>query len=94
MGMLDFFRHRPVPSATLVRERLRIVVGQARSNKSARDYLDAMRSGLTATIKKYTSINDNDADDDFDGSLVTPPNPSPRSIGGASASVKPAQPAH
>lgn len=93
MGMIDFFHHRPVPSAELARERLRVVIRLDRSTRSSPECLVSLKSELIAVIKKYTNPNDDDGDD-FDDCLVSPSGPSPRNTGGASADAMLKQAAH
>ncbi len=46
MGILDFLKRKPEPTATVARERLRIIVAQERSTRGAPDYLPMMRNEL------------------------------------------------
>ena len=57
MGILDFLKRKPEPTATVARERLRIIVAQERSNRGAPDYLPMMRSELLEVIKKYVHVD-------------------------------------
>lgn len=57
MGILDFLKRRPEPTATVARERLRIIVAQERSTRGAPDYLPMMRNELLEVIKKYVHVD-------------------------------------
>ena len=39
MGILDFLKRKPEPTAGVAKERLRIIVAQERSTRGAPDYL-------------------------------------------------------
>lgn len=56
MGILDFLKRRPEPTASVARERLRIIVAQERSTRGAPDYLPMMRNELLEVIKKYVHV--------------------------------------
>lgn len=60
MSLFDFFKTRPAGTATLARERLTILVSQARSNRGAPDYLPVLRKELLEVIRKYVNV-DSDA---------------------------------
>ncbi len=57
MSLLDFLRPRPKNTATVARERLRIIVAQERASRGGRDYLPLMRSELLAVIRKYVHVD-------------------------------------
>ena len=57
MGILDFLKRKPEPTATVARERLRIIVAQERSSRGAPDYLPMMRNELLEVIKKYVHVD-------------------------------------
>lgn len=57
MGILDFLRRKPEATATVARERLRIIVAQERSTRGAPDYLPMMRNELLEVIKKYVHVD-------------------------------------
>src|SRR5690606_4297874 len=57
MGILDFLKRRPEPTASVARERLRIIVAQERSSRGAPDYLPMMRNELLEVIKKYVHVD-------------------------------------
>ncbi|MDE2308756.1 MAG: cell division topological specificity factor MinE [Xanthomonadaceae bacterium] len=57
MGILDFLKRKPESTATVARERLRIIVAQERSTRGAPDYLPMMRNELLEVIKKYVHVD-------------------------------------
>lgn len=57
MGILDFLKRRPEPTAGVAKERLRIIVAQERSTRGGPDYLEAMRAELLEVIKKYVHVD-------------------------------------
>jgi cell division topological specificity factor len=57
MGILDFLKRKPEATATVARERLRIIVAQERSTRGAPDYLPMMRNELLEGIKKYVHVD-------------------------------------
>lgn len=57
MGILDFLKRKPEPTAHVARERLRIIVAQERSTRGAPDYLPMMRSELLEVIRKYIHVD-------------------------------------
>jgi cell division topological specificity factor len=56
MGLLALFRRTP-PTASLARERLRIIVAQERSHRGAPDYLPMLRGELLDVIRKYVKVD-------------------------------------
>ena len=57
MGILDFLKRRPEPTAVVAKERLRIIVAQERSTRGAPDYLPLLRNELLEVIKKYVHVD-------------------------------------
>ncbi|GLQ90059.1 cell division topological specificity factor MinE [Dyella flagellata] len=57
MGILDFLKRKPEPTAAVAKERLRIIVAQERSTRGAPDYLPVLRSELLEVIKKYVNVD-------------------------------------
>jgi cell division topological specificity factor len=57
MGILDFLKRKTEATATVARERLRIIVAQERSTRGAPDYLPMMRNELLEVIKKYIHVD-------------------------------------
>ena len=62
MGIFDFLRARPKNTATIAKERLRIIVAQERSARGSPDYLPLLRRELLEVIRKYVNV-DQDAVD-------------------------------
>ncbi|MBV8741571.1 MAG: cell division topological specificity factor MinE [Sinobacteraceae bacterium] len=57
MGLLALFRRTP-PSATVAKERLRIIVQQERSARSnGPDYMPLLRRELLEVIRKYVNVD-------------------------------------
>lgn len=57
MGMFDFLRSRPKHTASIARERLRIIVAQERAERDTPDYLPLLRRELLEVIKKYVNVD-------------------------------------
>ena len=57
MGILDFLKRKPEATASVARERLRIIVAQERSTRGAPDYLPLLRNELLEVIKKYVHVD-------------------------------------
>ncbi|PWK81358.1 cell division topological specificity factor MinE [Fulvimonas soli] len=57
MGILDFLKRKPEPSAVVAKERLRIIVAQERSTRGAPDYLPLLRNELLEVIRKYVNVD-------------------------------------
>jgi cell division topological specificity factor len=55
MGLLDLFRRSP-PTASLAKERLRIIVAQERGSRGAPDYLPMLRREILEVIRKYVNV--------------------------------------
>lgn len=56
MSLLDFFRSKTPSSASVARERLRIIVAQERGTRNAPDYLPLLRGELLEVIRKYVNV--------------------------------------
>ena len=56
MGLLALFRRQP-KSANIAKERLRIIVAQERSARSATDYLPLLQRELLEVIRKYVNVD-------------------------------------
>ncbi|PZN28771.1 MAG: cell division topological specificity factor MinE [Proteobacteria bacterium] len=56
MGLLAFFRRSPA-TASLAKERLRIIVAQERSTRDGPDYLPLLRRELLEVIRKYVNVD-------------------------------------
>jgi cell division topological specificity factor len=57
MGILDFLKRKQEPTATVAKERLRIIVAQERSTRGAPDYLPLLRNELLEVIRKYVNVD-------------------------------------
>ena len=56
MSLLDFLRPRPKNTASVARERLRIIVAQERATRGGPDYLPLLRNELLEVIRKYVHV--------------------------------------
>ena len=56
MGMFDFLRQRK-NTASVAKERLRIIVAQERSTRGGPDYLPLLRRELLEVIRKYVNVD-------------------------------------
>ncbi len=56
MGMFDFLRAKK-NTASIAKERLRIIVSQERSARGGPDYLPELQRELLALIKKYVHVD-------------------------------------
>ncbi|HEX5459896.1 MAG TPA: cell division topological specificity factor MinE [Steroidobacteraceae bacterium] len=56
MGLLALFR-RPPSSASVAKERLRIIVAQERSARGSPDYLPLLRREILQVIHKYVNVD-------------------------------------
>jgi len=59
MSILDFFRSRPKNTASVAKERLRIIVAQERAQqgRGRPDYLPLLRREILEVIKKYVNVD-------------------------------------
>ncbi len=57
MGLFDFLRARQKNTASVARERLRIIVAQERGARGAPDYLPLLRRELLEVIRKYVNVD-------------------------------------
>lgn len=57
MGIFDFLKPRAPNSASLAKERLRIIVAQERAQRDAPDYLPTLRRELLEVLKKYVNVD-------------------------------------
>jgi cell division topological specificity factor len=55
MGLMALFRRTP-PSASVAKERLRIIVAQERSRRGGPDYLPMLRREIMEVIRKYVKV--------------------------------------
>ncbi|ATD68030.1 MULTISPECIES: cell division topological specificity factor MinE [Luteimonas] len=56
MGMFDFLRPKK-NTASIAKDRLRIIVAQERTSRGAPDYLPLLQRELLEVIRKYVSID-------------------------------------
>jgi cell division topological specificity factor len=56
MGLLAFFR-RSAGTATVAKERLRIIVAQERVTRDGPDYLPLLRREILEVIRKYVNVD-------------------------------------
>lgn len=56
MGLFDFLRARPKNTASIAKERLRIIVAQERGARGTPDYLPLLRRELLEVIRKYVHV--------------------------------------
>lgn len=57
MGIFDFLKPRAPNSASLAKERLRIIVAQERAQRGAPDYLPTLRRELLEVLRKYVNVD-------------------------------------
>ncbi|MBO9664820.1 cell division topological specificity factor MinE [Dokdonella sp.] len=57
MGLFDFLRSRQKNTASVAKERLRIIVAQERAQSGRPDYLPLLRRELLEVIRKYVNID-------------------------------------
>ena len=56
MGLLSLFKSKP-NSASIAKERLRIIVAQERGSRGGPDYLPLLRRELLQVIHKYVNVD-------------------------------------
>ena len=56
MGLFDFLKTKK-NTASIAKDRLRIIIAQERSTLGARDYLPLLRQELLEVIRKYVSVD-------------------------------------
>ncbi len=57
MGILDLFRSKPKNTASVAKDRLRIIVAQERAQRGSPDYLPTLRREILEVIKKYVNVD-------------------------------------
>ncbi len=57
MGLFDFLLNKNKNSASIAKERLRIIVAQERSRRGGPDYLPLLQRELLEVIRKYVSVD-------------------------------------
>src|SRR3546814_5240271 len=56
MGMFDFLKAKK-NTASIAKDRLRILIAQERTNRAGPDYLPLLQRGLLEVIRKYVSVD-------------------------------------
>ena len=56
MGLFDFLKPKK-ETASIARDRLRIIVAQERTNRGGPDYLPLLQRELLEVIRKYVSVD-------------------------------------
>ena len=56
MGLFDFLKPKK-ETASIARDRLRIIVAQERTTRGAPDYLPLMRREILEVIRKYVNVD-------------------------------------
>ena len=57
MSLLDYFRISKVSTASVAKDRLKILVAHERSSKNQPSYLPQLQKELLAVIQKYVSVS-------------------------------------
>ena len=57
MSLLDFLKPKKTATASIAKERLRIIVAQERTHRGAPDYLPLLQRELLEVIRKYVSVD-------------------------------------
>lgn len=57
MGLLDLFRIKQKNTAVLAKQRLQIIVAQARAERGGPDYLPLLKRELLEVIRKYVHVD-------------------------------------
>ena len=57
MGLFEFLRGKNKNTASIAKERLRIIVAQERTSRGTPDYLPMLRRELLETIRKYVNVD-------------------------------------
>ena len=57
MGMFDFLFGTKKNTASIAKDRLRIIIAQERSNAGGPDYLPLLRRELLEVIRKYVNVD-------------------------------------
>ena len=57
MGLLAFLRGKNQNTASIAKERLRIIVAQERTSRGTPDYIPMLRRELLETIRKYVNVD-------------------------------------
>ncbi len=57
MGLFDFLLNKKPNTASIAKERLRIIVAQERSARGGPDYLPLLQRELLEVIRKYVNVD-------------------------------------
>lgn len=57
MGLLDLFRQKQAPSATVAKERLQILVAHERRQRNSPSYMPKLKEDLLRVIRKYVAVD-------------------------------------
>ena len=57
MGIFDFLQPRKKNTASVAKDRLRIIIAQERSARGAPDYLPLLQRELLEVIRKYVNVD-------------------------------------
>jgi len=57
MGLFDLFRTKNKNTASVAKERLRIIVAQERTSRGTPDYIPMLRRELLEVIRKYVKVD-------------------------------------
>ncbi|WP_221800057.1 cell division topological specificity factor MinE [Oceanobacter mangrovi] len=60
MSLLDMFRKEEKTSASVAKERLRVLVAHDRLRNNGPDYLPQLERDILAVIRKYVEVGDDD----------------------------------
>lgn len=62
MGLFDYFRNSNKNSASVAKDRLKIIVAQERAQRDSKtpDYLPLMKKEILQVINKYVQVGDQD----------------------------------
>ena len=60
MSLLDMFRKEQPSSASVAKERLRVLVAHDRLRTNGPDYLPQLQQEIMAVIRKYVAVADSD----------------------------------
>ena len=58
MGLLGFFKEDEKATASIAKERLKVLVAHERNQRNAPEYLPAMQRDIMAVIAKYIELDD------------------------------------
>lgn len=56
MSLLEMFRQKKQPSASVAKERLQIIVAHERATRDGPDYLPNLQRDILAVVRKYIEV--------------------------------------